>query len=81
MSRTKKGKKGPGHEYWSKRPGNKGGGIPGKEIKKRTHKLERLEEKLKLERILDHNTHDDYDDYDDGEWGSWSLPLEFDWDD
>jgi len=44
MSRSNKGKKGPGYEYWSRRPGNKTGGIPGKETKK-THRLERLESK------------------------------------
>lgn len=41
MSRSKKGSKGPGYEYWAKRPGNKGGGIPGRFSKKRTHKMER----------------------------------------
>lgn len=41
MSRTKKGSKGPGYEYWSRRPGNANGGIPGKLTKRRTHKAER----------------------------------------
>lgn len=45
MSRTKKGSKGPGYEYWSARPFNKGGGLlspkGGKHTKKRTHKAER----------------------------------------
>lgn len=50
MSRTRKGKKGPGHEYWGKRPVSRNhGAIPGKFSKKRTAKLERLEDK-KLER-------------------------------
>lgn len=49
MSRTFKGKKGVGYEYWSRRPCNKNGGNPGKYTKKRTHKLERIENK-KLEK-------------------------------
>lgn len=45
MSRTKKGQKGPGYEYWTKRPGNKPGGIPGAFTKKKTHRLERQDNK------------------------------------
>jgi len=46
MSRTKKGKKGPGYEYWSKRPGsNKCGSAPGKDSKDFTHRAERREGK------------------------------------
>ena len=41
MSRTKKGKKSPGDEYWTNRPGNIGGGSPGPATKKRTHRIER----------------------------------------
>lgn len=41
MSRSKKGSKGPGHEYWSKRPGSMA--VPGEFSKNRTHRLERLE--------------------------------------
>lgn len=41
MSRTKKGSKGPGHEYWTARPGNKQGGRPGRATKRRTHRAER----------------------------------------
>lgn len=41
MSRTKKGSKGPGNEFWTARPGNKQGGVPGKATKKQTHKAER----------------------------------------
>ena len=41
MSRTTRGSKGPGHEYWSRRPGNKFGGIIGTEAKKHTHGIER----------------------------------------
>jgi hypothetical protein len=39
MSRSRKGTKGPGYEYWSPRPGNDG--FIGKEAKKRTHRAER----------------------------------------
>ena len=50
LSRTKKGQKGPGHEYWSRRPGNKAGGAPGKFTKKRTAKAERkIDKKLEQE--------------------------------
>lgn len=56
MSRTyRKGGKGPGYEYWSRRPGNKNGGSPGKETKKRTHRLERIEDK----KIVKKETRDD----------------------
>jgi hypothetical protein len=41
MSRSEKGSKGPGHEYWTARPGNKQGGAVGKFTKKQTHKAER----------------------------------------
>jgi len=47
VSRSKKGKKSPGHDYWGKRPlsGNCGHGP---EIKKITHKIERAQEKQLL---------------------------------
>ena len=41
MSRTRKGSKSPGYEYWSRRPFNKFGGMTGKYAKRRTHKAER----------------------------------------
>lgn len=45
MSRSYRGEKAAGYEYWSRRPGNKGGGAispnGGKHTKKRTHKTER----------------------------------------
>lgn len=42
MSRSKKGGKAPGYEYWSKRPvSNSHGAVPGKFTKRRTHKAER----------------------------------------
>jgi hypothetical protein len=51
MSRTKRGSKGPGYEYWSARPFNKAGGCispnGGKHTKKRTHKAERQMNKPK----------------------------------
>lgn len=54
MSRTKKGGKGPGHEYWTKRPGsNRHGGTPGKFTKKLTHSLERLEGKKAIKEGLE----------------------------
>jgi len=45
MSRSIKGAKGPGYEYWTNRPGNRLGAnrpTSGKWGKKRTHRLERL---------------------------------------
>jgi hypothetical protein len=54
VSRTfRKGEKGPGYEYWSKRPGNKNGGAPGKYTKKRTHRLERIENKKKSKEYIE----------------------------
>jgi hypothetical protein len=46
MSRTQKGKKGVGYEYWSKRPGNCL--PPGKTSKKLTHARERAQQKEAL---------------------------------
>ncbi len=40
MSRTRKGSKGPGHEYWGRRP-SKGCTDPGRETKTITHRQER----------------------------------------
>lgn len=45
MSRTGRGSKSPGYEYWSSRPGNKRGGLVGPEAKKRTHGVERRDGK------------------------------------
>lgn len=44
MSRTRKGKKGPGYEYWSARPGNYNN-SPGAGVKRRTHRAERRQGK------------------------------------
>ena len=41
MSRTKRGSKPPGFEYWSKRAGNKHGGLLGSQQKKFTARMER----------------------------------------
>ena len=43
MSRTVKNRKGPGYEYWGRRPMPMG--SPGKWTKRMTHKLERRERK------------------------------------
>jgi len=45
MSRTVKGRKPCGYEYWSKRPFNKSGGCIGSYGKRRTHKAERQQGK------------------------------------
>ena len=50
MSRTRKGSKGPGYEYWSKRP--MAGMNPGAETKRMTHKLERIEAKDQIKEQL-----------------------------
>lgn len=42
MSRTRKGRKAAGYEYWSRRPGNKHGGLIGAAAKKITHGIERV---------------------------------------
>lgn len=41
MSRSKKGGKAPGYEYWTARPGNHCGGLVGKFTKVTTHRAER----------------------------------------
>jgi copper oxidase (laccase) domain-containing protein len=69
MSKTKKGAKGPGYEYWSKRPC--AGDSPGRKTKKITHKKERLANKLTQDQVLDgkEQRHEDevrdFDKYDD----------------
>lgn len=49
MSRSIKGKKSPGHDFWSKRPYSGAGYGP--EVKKMTHKKERAQTKQKLHKI------------------------------
>ena len=46
MSRTKRGGKAPGHEYWSRRMG--GAPLPGRFNKRRTHKIERQQAKQEV---------------------------------
>lgn len=41
MSRTNHGGKDPSFEYWSRRPFNRCGQLPGRFAKRRTHKAER----------------------------------------
>ena len=43
MSRTKKGSKAPGYEYWSRRP--MAGSSPCKAVKRIAHKIERQRNK------------------------------------
>lgn len=47
MSRTSHGSKGPGYEYWSRRPGD--GWYPGKFTKRVTAKAERQQAKEEIE--------------------------------
>lgn len=48
MSRTRKGGKGSGHEYWSRRPFKGVIADPGRVTKKITHKMERAQAKQAL---------------------------------
>ena len=49
MSRSKKGKKSIGAEFWGKRPiARNHGATPGRITKTLTHRLERLEGKKKI---------------------------------
>lgn len=41
MSRTKRGSKPPGYDYWSRRPMS--GSRPSPSVKKTTHKIERAQ--------------------------------------
>ncbi len=59
MSRSQKGSKGPGYEYWSRRP--MAGMNPGAETKRLTHKLERLEAKDEIKEQIEENTMTDHD--------------------
>lgn len=45
MSRSKKGSKGPGYDYWTARPGNHGSQGYGPDVKRHTHRLERIRDK------------------------------------
>jgi len=46
MSRTRRGSRGPGYEYWSRRPCS--GWNPGRETKMISHQIERAREKATL---------------------------------
>ena len=48
MSRTRKGSKGPGHEFWSPRPPNQHGASPDRRTKTQTHRTERRVAKHQL---------------------------------
>lgn len=52
MSRTHKGSKSGGYEYWSRRPFNRSGALPGAEAKKRTHKAERKQAEAQIEEAM-----------------------------
>lgn len=53
MSRSTKKSKSPGFEYWGKRPLSRNHGAnPGKETKKLTHRLERIEGKQQIKKAL-----------------------------
>lgn len=52
MSRTIKGSKAPGYEFWSKRPG-KGRGGRGRYAKLLTHRAERQANKRAARRVED----------------------------
>lgn len=49
MSRTRKGTKPAGYEYWSRRPFNRHGQGPGPDAKRRTHRAERQQAKREAE--------------------------------
>lgn len=50
MSRTKKGSKGPGYEYWSKRPNSCS--APGKKNKQITNRIERARRLKEIKKEL-----------------------------
>lgn len=51
MSRTKNGKKGPGFDYWSRRPTPDM--SPGRPAKKMTHRRERIQAKKVVKEQLE----------------------------
>ena len=53
MSRTKHNSKKPGYDYWTARPGNHGSQGYGPDVKKHTHRLERIEDKKEIKKQLD----------------------------
>ena len=53
MSRTVKGSKAPGYEFWSRRPGNKHGGEIGAYAKRMTHGAERRAARRQVDQEID----------------------------
>jgi hypothetical protein len=53
MSRSRKGSKGPGYDYWTPRPGNNGCQGYGPDVKRRTHRLERIQDKKIIKKELE----------------------------
>lgn len=53
MSRTIRGSKPVGYDYWSARPLNRGGGLVGKHTKKFTSRIERRNSKIETDQELD----------------------------
>ena len=74
MSRTIRGNKGAGFEYWGKRP-TKGHYPPGKAAKKLTHKIERRHVKddaeAQLNEALDGTQFTKYIDWYEGYYGTY----------
>lgn len=68
MSRTRKGSKGPGFEYWSRRPTKFHYADPGKETKRNTHRLERQEGKREAKQ--EESEPDPVELFDDA-WSDW----------
>jgi hypothetical protein len=54
MSRSKKGGKGAGYEYWGKRPLS--GSSPGRIVKKMTHQVERAQAKENMKGLSEDET-------------------------
>ena len=58
MSRTKKGSKGPGYDYWSRRPVKSQSGTGGMssgygpDIKRRTNRAERRRDKKNIDNFM-----------------------------
>ena len=59
MSRSKRGGKPIGYEFWSARPFNRNGGTPNRYHKTRTHKAERQQSVDEVESLLDEIENDD----------------------
>ena len=53
MSRSIRGSKPMGYDYWSARPLNRGGGLVGKHTKRFTARIERRNAKIETDQELD----------------------------